>query len=58
VDVKVHVGTSGTVTQVQVGSRFASTDLGTCIVQTIKRWHFPSLDSEYDTEIPLILTAN
>ena len=38
--------------------RHASSEIGQCIAQTIKHWHFPSADSEYETEFPIILQAN
>ncbi len=58
IDVHVRVGISGTVTHVSIGGPYASSELGTCMQQTIRRWHFPPSDSDYETQFPLILTAN
>jgi hypothetical protein len=55
----VKIGISGSVTGVSVPDpQYASSEIGQCIAQTIKHWHFPSADSEYETEFPIILQAN
>jgi hypothetical protein len=58
IDVHVQVGMSGTVTHVTIGAPYGGTELGTCMQQTIRRWHFPSSDADYETQFPLILTAS
>jgi predicted Zn finger-like uncharacterized protein len=57
VDVEVHIGISGSVTKVNVGDTYTNTDIGNCLTQAIKRWHFPAQDSEYSTSFPLLLQA-
>ena len=55
----VRIGISGSVTGVSVPDpQYANSEIGQCIAQTIKHWHFPSADSEYETEFPIILQAN
>jgi hypothetical protein len=55
----VKIGISGSVTGVSVPDpQYAGSEIGQCIAQTIKHWHFPSADSEYETEFPIILQAN
>jgi hypothetical protein len=55
----VKVGISGTVTGVSIpDSEYSNAEIGTCITQTIKRWHFPSADAEYETEFPILLQAD
>ena len=55
----VHVGISGSVTGVQVPDpQYANSEIGQCIAQTIRHWHFPAADAEYETEFPIILQAN
>jgi predicted Zn finger-like uncharacterized protein len=55
----VKIGISGSVTGVNVPDpQYANSEIGQCIAQTIKHWHFPSADSEYETEFPIILQAN
>jgi predicted Zn finger-like uncharacterized protein len=55
----VRIGISGSVTGVNVPDpQYANSEIGQCIAQTIKHWHFPSADSEYETEFPIILQAN
>jgi predicted Zn finger-like uncharacterized protein len=55
----VKIGISGSVTGVSVPDpQYSSSEIGQCIAQTIKRWHFPSSDAEYETEFPIILQAN
>lgn len=55
----VKVGISGSVTGVNVPDpQYANSEIGQCIAQTIKHWHFPSADAEYETEFPIILQAN
>lgn len=58
IDVQVRVGQTGTVTHVTIAAPYGGTELGTCMQQTIRRWHFPPSDSDYETQFPLILTAN
>jgi hypothetical protein len=58
VDVELKIGLSGAVTAVNFPSNdFEGGELGKCLVQTIKHWHFPSQDSEYQTAFPLLLQA-
>ena len=57
VDVGVKVGISGSVTKVTVPEAYADSEIGTCLSQAIRRWHFPAMGSEYETEFPLLLTA-
>jgi predicted Zn finger-like uncharacterized protein len=55
----VKVGISGSVTGVNVPDpQYANSEIGQCIATTIKHWHFPSADAEYETEFPIILQAN
>ena len=55
----VRIGISGAVTGVSVPDpQYSNSEIGQCIAQTIKHWHFPSADSEYETEFPIILQAN
>ena len=55
----VRIGISGSVTGVTVPDpQYATSEIGQCIAQTIKHWHFPSADAEYETEFPIILQAN
>jgi hypothetical protein len=55
----VRIGVSGSVTGVSVPDpQYANSEIGQCIAQTIKHWHFPSADAEYETEFPIILQAN
>jgi predicted Zn finger-like uncharacterized protein len=55
----VKIGISGSVTGVSVPDpQYSGSEIGQCIAQTIKRWHFPSADAEYETEFPIILQAN
>jgi predicted Zn finger-like uncharacterized protein len=55
----VKIGISGSVTGVSVPDpQYANSEIGQCIAQTIRHWHFPSADSEYETEFPIILQAN
>lgn len=58
VDVELKIGSSGMVTGVKIpDARIASSELGTCLVGTIKRWHFPEQDQGYQTAFPLLLQA-
>jgi hypothetical protein len=55
----VKIGISGSVTGVSVPDpQYSGSEIGQCIAQTIKHWHFPSADAEYETEFPIILQAN
>jgi predicted Zn finger-like uncharacterized protein len=55
----VKIGISGSVVGVSVPDpQYANSEIGQCIAQTIKHWHFPAADSEYETEFPIILQAN
>jgi hypothetical protein len=55
----VKIGISGAVTGVSLPDpQYANSELGQCIAQTVKRWHFPSADSEYEMDFPIILQAN
>jgi hypothetical protein len=55
----VRIGISGTVTGVSVPDpQYANSEIGQCIAQTIRHWHFPAADAEYETEFPIILQAN
>ena len=57
--VSVRVGISGSVTGVSVPDpQYAGSEIGQCLTQTIKHWHFPSADADYGTEFPIILQAN
>jgi hypothetical protein len=56
-DVHVKIGISGSVVNATPAGDQAGGELGTCIAQTVKRWHFPSSDSEYETEFPLVFQA-
>jgi hypothetical protein len=59
VDVDLKIGISGGVTQVSFPDpQYADSELGTCLSQMIRRWHFPSQDREYETSFPLLLQAN
>ncbi|MDW8283507.1 MAG: AgmX/PglI C-terminal domain-containing protein [Myxococcales bacterium] len=58
IDVQVRIGLSGMVTHVTIAPPYAGTELGQCMQQTIRRWHFPPSDSDYETQFPLLLTAN
>jgi hypothetical protein len=55
----VKIGISGIVVGVSVPDpQYSNSEIGQCIAQTIKHWHFPAADSEYETEFPIILQAN
>jgi hypothetical protein len=55
----VKIGISGRVVQVSIPDpTYANTEIGQCIVQSIKRWNFPGSDSEYETEFPILLQAD
>ncbi|HZS37673.1 MAG TPA: AgmX/PglI C-terminal domain-containing protein [Polyangia bacterium] len=55
----VKVGLSGTVLAVTVPDpQFSGSEIATCITQSIKHWHFPAADGEYETEFPIILQAD
>jgi predicted Zn finger-like uncharacterized protein len=54
----VKVGLSGAVKDVSVPDpEYANSEIGQCLTQTIRRWHFPAADAEYETEFPIILQA-
>jgi hypothetical protein len=54
----VKIGISGSVVAANISdAEYANSEIATCITQTIKHWHFPSQDSEYETEFPIILQA-
>jgi predicted Zn finger-like uncharacterized protein len=54
----VKVGISGSVVGVSIADpEYAKSEIGTCITQAVKHWHFPANDSEYETEFPIILQA-
>jgi hypothetical protein len=54
----VKVGISGMVKEATVPDpEYANSEIGQCLTQTIKRWHFPPADAEYETEFPIILQA-
>lgn len=55
--VQVKIGLSGNVVAANVPKEYAATEIGTCLVDTVKRWHFPPADAEYQTEFPLLLQA-
>jgi hypothetical protein len=49
---------SGRVTAVTIPEQqYASSELGQCFVQSVKRWNFPASDAAYATEFPFILQA-
>jgi len=55
----VKVGISGSVVGVSIADpEYAKSEIGTCITQAVKHWHFPANDSEYETEFPIILQAD
>jgi len=54
----VKVGISGSVLNVSVPDpEYANSEIGVCLTQTIKHWHFPAADAEYETQFPIILQA-
>ncbi len=54
----LRIGISGTVSEVSIpDSDMTNSELGSCIKQAIRQWHFPAADSEYQTEFPIILQA-
>jgi predicted Zn finger-like uncharacterized protein len=54
--VQVTVGISGRVTSVTIpDAQYATSELGQCFTQAVKRWNFPASDSSYSTEFPFIL---
>lgn len=58
VDVDLKIGISGSVTRVSYPDpRYANSEIGSCLSQTIRRWHFPPQDREYQTSFPLLLQA-
>ncbi|MSP58944.1 MAG: AgmX/PglI C-terminal domain-containing protein [Myxococcales bacterium] len=57
IDVDVKVGISGVVTKVKLPDQWATQPVGLCLVQAIRRWHFPSMDAEYEVPFPLLLQA-
>jgi predicted Zn finger-like uncharacterized protein len=58
IDVNVKVGLSGMVTHVAIPGPVGNSELGTCMKETIRRWHFPASDEEYEVPFPLLLTAS
>jgi predicted Zn finger-like uncharacterized protein len=58
VETHVKIGISGAVLNVSVPDpEYADSEIAQCLVQTIKHWHFPSADAEYETQFPIILQA-
>jgi hypothetical protein len=57
VDVNVKVGISGSVTAVQIGDPYAGSEIGGCLTQAIRHWHFPPVGEEYSVPFPLLLQA-
>jgi hypothetical protein len=57
VDVNVKVGISGSVTAVQIGDPYAGSEIGGCLSQAIRHWHFPPVGEEYSVPFPLLLQA-
>ncbi|MEO6951802.1 MAG: AgmX/PglI C-terminal domain-containing protein [Polyangia bacterium] len=56
VPIHVAVGLSGRVQNVSiVGAQYATSELGQCFVQAVKRWSFPASEAAYETEFPFIL---
>ena len=56
VPIHVAVGMSGRVQSVSiVGAQYASSELGQCFAQAVKRWSFPASEAAYETEFPFIL---
>ena len=56
VPIQVTVGMSGRVTSVTIPeAQYASSELGQCFTQAVKRWSFPAADAAYSTEFPFIL---
>ncbi len=56
VPIQVTVGISGRVTAVTIPeAQYASSELGQCFIQAVKRWTFPASDAPYSTEFPFIL---
>jgi hypothetical protein len=56
--VQVRIGLSGMATAVTVPPEYKDTEIGGCLVGTVKHWRFPSSDSDYQTEFPLLLQGN
>ena len=55
---QVKVGMSGMVTRVTVPDpQYSDSEIGQCLTQAIKKWRFPSSESEYETEFPILLQA-
>lgn len=55
---QVKVGMSGIVQKVTIPDpQYADSEIGQCLTQAIKKWRFPSQDSEYETEFPILLQA-
>jgi hypothetical protein len=55
----VKIGISGRVVAVTIPDpAYANTEIGQCIVQSIRRWNFPASDAEYETEFPILLQAD
>jgi outer membrane biosynthesis protein TonB len=53
---QVSIGISGRVTSVVIpDAQYASSELGQCFTQAVKRWTFPANDTPYSTEFPFIL---
>jgi predicted Zn finger-like uncharacterized protein len=56
---RVKIGLSGNVIAVTIPDpEYSGSEISQCLTQTIKRWHFPSADGEYETEFPIILQAD
>jgi hypothetical protein len=54
----VKIGISGRVTNVSFNdAAMGSAEIGQCLSQSIKHWNFPSSDSEYEFEFPIVLQA-
>ncbi len=54
----VAIGISGSVLRVTIPDpAYADSEIGQCLAQSIKHWHFPAGDAEYETEFPILLQA-
>jgi hypothetical protein len=54
-DISVNVGETGSVKKVRVDAPPEFNSVSGCIREAVRRWRFPSTNSEYEATFPLIL---
>jgi predicted Zn finger-like uncharacterized protein len=58
-DMTLKIGISGRIAQAAVDqAEQRNTFLGSCLVDTVKRWIFPATGEDYTAQMPLVLHAN